>query len=161
MVNQLGLWSPINIALFFLRAFSALALIYYQGLTQLIQGWNFVWHNSSWPLVDYFSQSHSVPVSTVFALLTAVFYFFAPMLLMLGFLTRFSAAAIFIGLVATLNMGFEQVLSSSLHTQTLVIYFVVSLFLMITGGGAFSIDRLFVRKKTRRTASSVSNGLYA
>jgi len=161
MANQLGLWSPVNIAIFLLRVFSALALIYYQGFTQLTQGWSFVWQGGSWPLVDYFAQSHSVPVSTFFAVLTAVFYFFAPFLLLVGFLTRFSAAAIFIGLVATLNMGFEQVLSSSLHTQTMVIYFVVTLFLMITGGGGFSLDRLFMRKKPRRVASSVSNGLYA
>lgn len=162
MATQYGaIWAPSNIGIFLLRILTGAALIYYQGATQVTKAWNYIWEGGSWPMLDHMLQSYAFPVALTFAILTAICYFFGPVLLALGFLTRFSGAAIFIGLVATLNMGIDHIVSTSMHTQTLAIYLVVSLFFVLHGGGALAMDRLFVRRRPRRAVTEVRDGVYA
>lgn len=147
----------LQISLCTLRASSALALIYYQGWEQFTRGWNFIWSGTRWNLVDHFSKAHPVPVAVLLASLTAAFFFLSPLLLMMGFLTRVNALLIFLGLLLTLDAGLDGVLSTSLHTQTLVLYLLITLFFIVNGGGMVSMDRLFGRRRGR---SRTAGGLY-
>jgi len=137
--------------MFLLRIFSGLTLIYYQGSTQFSKGWAYLWGGASWELVDYFVnvEKQSVPVAVFLSILTAVFYFFSPLLLTIGFLSRLSALVIFIGLIVTLSLqdGFMTSLSSTLNSQSLVLYFLICIFFILNGGGMMAVDRLFDRRR--------------
>jgi len=140
-----------------LRVLSGLALIYYQGWDQFSKGWRFLWSDERWMLVEHFRAEHSPPVAVLFAFGTAVFYFVSPLFLMIGFLTRINALLIFVGLLITLNANLDGVLSTSLHTQTMVLYFLITLFFGVNGGGMIAADRLFDRSRGRFRAAG---GLY-
>jgi uncharacterized membrane protein YphA (DoxX/SURF4 family) len=144
--------------MFLLRCLSGLALIYYQGWTQVVFGWNYLWHQQAWPLVQHFTEHNPLPFAVVLSWMTAVFFFLSPLLLALGFLTRLNALLIFVGLIIALNADLDRVLSTSLHTQTVVLYFLVSLFFLLNGGGLLAFDRLFDRRRGRIRQAG---GLYA
>ncbi|MEM7011723.1 MAG: DoxX family protein [Verrucomicrobiota bacterium] len=145
--------------MFVLRFLSGVALVYYQGWKQLQQGWGYLWSDGKWELVDHFvARGQGTPVSMLFAILVAVFYFVSPVLLMLGFLTRLSALVIFIGIMVTINLGLQGVISTSLHSQTTALYLLVCVFFILNGGGIIAVDRLFDR---RRGKQRQAGGLYA
>jgi uncharacterized membrane protein YphA (DoxX/SURF4 family) len=139
----------VHFSLFLLRSLTGLALIYYQGWNQVVFGWKFLWDQHPWPLVEHFQGTQPLLVAVLFSWLTAVFFFLAPLLLMVGFLTRLSAVLIFLGLVLALNADLDGVISPSLHTQTVVLYFLITLFFILNGGGAVAMDRLFDRHRGR------------
>lgn len=132
-----------------LRILSGLALVYYQGWEQFFRGWQYLWAGSRWKLLDHFTAEHPVPVAAAFAFATAVFFFVSPVLLMVGFLTRLNAMLIFMGLVLALDKDLNGVLSSTLHTQTMVLYLLITLFFVINGGGLIAADRLFDQRRSR------------
>jgi len=132
-----------------LRCLSGLALIYYQGWNQVVFGWNYLWHQRQWPLVQHFLEHNPLPLAVILSWLTAVFFFLSPLLLAIGFLTRLNALMIFLGLIMALNANLDRVLSTSLHTQTVVLYFLISLFFILNGGGLLAADRMFDRQRGR------------
>ena len=135
--------------MFLLRCLSGLALIYYQGWTQVIYGWHYLWNQQSWPLVQHFTEHNPLPLAVILSWMTAVFFFLSPLLLALGFLTRLNAMLIFAGLIMALNANLDRVLSTSLHTQTVFLYFLLTLFFFLNGGGLLAMDRLFDRQRGR------------
>jgi uncharacterized membrane protein YphA (DoxX/SURF4 family) len=147
MSNVSGSTPRVHLSLFCLRVFSGLALIYYQGWEQFHQGWNYLWKSTRWRLLDHFSVGHPVPVAVVFAFVTAGFFFVSPVLLVVGFLTRVNALLIFLGLLLTLDKGLNEVLSTSLHTQTMVLYLLIMFFYFVNGGGLLAADRLFDQRR--------------
>ncbi len=145
----------VHLSMFVLRFFAGTALIYYQGWEQLVRGWNFVWHQQPWPLVDQFEQP--LQIAVLFSWLTAVFYALSPLMLALGFLTRLNALLIFAGILFTLSADLEKVLSPSLQSQTVVLYLIVLFFFICNGGGMIAADRLFDRRRGRMKKAG---GLY-
>lgn len=148
----------VHVSMCGLRVSTGLALIYYQGWEQFSQGWSYLWSNTPWKLVNHFSAGHPVPVAAAFAFVTAGFFFLSPLLLMLGFLTRLNALLIFLGLLLCLDRNLNSVLSTSLHTQTLALYLLVTLFFFVNGGGMLAADRVF---DSRRGRSRTAGGLYS
>lgn len=153
MSDASGSLPLVHLSMFGLRVLSGLALVYYQGWEQFSQGWRYLWAGARWQLLDHFSSGHPVPVAAVFAFATAVFFFVSPILLMVGFLTRINALLIFVGLVLALDKDLNGVLSSTLHTQTMALYLLITLFFCINGGGLIGADRLFEQRRgrTRKT----------
>jgi uncharacterized membrane protein YphA (DoxX/SURF4 family) len=142
-----------------LRAGTGLALIYYQGWAQVRGGWAYLWSNQPWPLVQHFvGRDNAVPLAVVLSWLVSVFFFLSPLFLALGFLTRLNAFLIFCGLILALAADLDGVLSSSLHTQTVAVYFLVSWFFILNGGGWTAADRLFDRRRGRLRRAE---GLYS
>ncbi len=139
----------VHLSLFLLRSLTGLALIYYQGWNQVVFGWNFLWHQRTWPLVQHFQVNNPLPFAVVLSWMTAVFFFLSPLLLAIGFLTRLNASLIFLGLLLALNADLDRVISTSLHTQTVVLYFLITLFFVLNGGGLLAADRLFDRHRGR------------
>jgi len=140
----------IHLSMGLLRAGTGLALIYYQGWTQVRSGWAYLWNNQPWPLVQHFvGREHAVPFAVMLAWLVSTFFFLSPLLLALGFLTRLNALLIFCGLVLALSADLDGVLSTSLYSQTVFVYFLVSLFFILNGGGWTAADRLFDRRRGR------------
>ncbi|MEM0969897.1 MAG: hypothetical protein AAGJ31_11140, partial [Verrucomicrobiota bacterium] len=106
--------------------------------------------------VTHFQSEHVVPVAVAFSMMTAVFYFFSPLLLAVGFLTRMNAIFIFCGLLVTLNADLDGVLSTSLHSQTIFIYLLITVLYAVHGGGMMAADRFFDRRRGRlRRAGSL------
>ena len=170
-MNQVGPWPIVHLSMFLLRCFSGVALIYYQGWTQVRYGWSYIWKGDSWPLLIHFQQTgdgYSTPVALLFAILIAVFFFFSPLLYTIGFLTRFNAASIFVGIVVALNLGIHNYLFNQVSLEAaakvqavqevIVLYFLISLFFMLNGGGMLAADRLFDRRRGR---NKTAGGLYA
>jgi uncharacterized membrane protein YphA (DoxX/SURF4 family) len=139
----------VHLSMFLLRSLTGLALIYYQGWNQVVFGWNFLWHQRTWPLVQHFQANNPLPMAVVLSWMTAVFFFLSPLLLAIGFLTRLSASMIFVGLLLALNADLDRVISTSLHTQTVVLYFLITLFFVLNGGGLVAADRIFDRHRGR------------
>ena len=149
----------VHVSMLLLRFVSGAALIFYQGWLQVQQGWGYLWKDGSWELVNHFTEKgHGVPVAVLFSILVAIFYFFSPVLLMLGFLTRLSALIILIGLIVTMNLGLQGIISTSLHSQTMALYLLISLFFVLNGGGMLALDRVFDRRRGKRRQAG---GLYA
>ncbi|MFT5470559.1 MAG: putative membrane protein YphA (DoxX/SURF4 family) [Verrucomicrobiales bacterium] len=151
----------VHFCMLILRFFSGLALITYQGWRQVQEGWAYLWHNGSWGLVDHFNtDGKSTAIAVFYSVLVAVFYFFSPFLLMIGFLTRLSALIILVGLMVTLNLGLDKdgLISTSLHSQTMALYLLIGVFFVLNGGGVLAIDRLFDRRRGKKRQAG---GLYA
>lgn len=151
----------VHLSMFVLRFFSGLALIYYQGWTQVVAGWNYLFTERQsvdgaevtrvgWALVQSFqAQGKTLPSAVSWAWMVAVFFFFCPLLLSLGFLSRLSALLIFVGVVMALGMDLDAVLSDSFRDQTVVLYLLIMVFFIFNGGGLLAADRLFDRRRGR------------
>lgn len=159
MGSQSGPLPLVHFSMLLLRIVSGLALIVYQGWLQVQQGWDYLWHDGKWELVQHFAErGHGTPMAIFYSILVAIFYFFSPVLLTLGFLTRLSALVILIGLIVTLNLGIQGAISTSLHSQTVALYLLICLFFILNGGGVLALDRFFDR---RRGKERQAGGLYA
>lgn len=151
----------VHLSMFLLRFCAGLALVIYQGWRQVQQMWAYLWQGGQWNLVDHFNtDGKSTAIALLYSILVAVFYFFSPVLLMLGFLTRLSALLILIGLLMTLNLNlhFDNLISTSLHSQTMALYLLICLFFVLNGGGMIAVDRLFDRRRGKKRQAG---GLYA
>ncbi len=136
-----------------------MALIYYQGWTQVVAGWNYLFTvrregddviRVGWPLVKSFQeQGKTLPESVGWAWMVAAFFFLAPLMLSIGFLTRLSALLIFIGVVMALALNLDSVLSPSFRDQTVMLYLLIMLFFISNGGGLVAADRMFDRRRGR------------
>jgi len=128
-----------------LRLVSAFCLIYFQAWDQIKMAWAFVWEKVPWELVDQLTAA-SFPAPTILAPLLIFLLLVVAVALGFGFLSRIVSlmGVLICGLVLTTKLE----LSSTLTSQTLVLYCSVLLVLVFAGGGRISLDTLLTRRKT-------------
>lgn len=142
-------WSPgtviRDICLLLLRAASSLALVYFHGWRNALEGWEFIWRKTDWPLLEVVTgHGFPWPVAVTIALVPAVLLCCA--FLLLGILTRIGAGIMlgFTLVAAPLYPGYPDLL------QAFTLYGVIFLVLVLAGPGHLSLDGLVARRRVRR-----------
>lgn len=127
-----------------LRLATAFCLIYFQAWDQIKMAWAFVWEKVPWTLVDQMSAA-TFPAPTILAPLLIFLLMVAATALGFGFLSRM------VSLIGVLICGIVLIaqleLSSTLSSQTLILYCSILLVLVFAGGGRISLDALLTRRK--------------
>lgn len=128
-----------------LRLATAFCLIYFQAWAQIKMAWAFVWEKAPWQLVDQMSAA-SFPAPNILAPLLISLLLLVGIALGFGFLCRI------VSLIGVLLCGLVLVtqleLSSTLSSQTLVLYCSIFLVIIFAGGGRISLDSLLTQRKT-------------
>ncbi len=127
-----------------LRLATAFCLIYFQAWDQIKMAWAFVWEKVPWTLVDQMSAA-SFPTPNILAPLLIF------LLMVVGFALGFGFLSRIISLIGVLLCGLVLVaqleLSTSLTSQTLILYCSILLVMVFAGGGRISLDALLTRRK--------------
>ncbi len=131
----------VDLALLVLRLVSGILMVTLHGWGKVLGIINFL-SGKEWKFVNVVS-SIGFPVPGLFAILAGFTEFVSSLLIILGFFTRVNAvllsSVMLVAVFYNLKFGYPYELS--------LLYLVVFLFLALTGGGKYSLDNYFLKKK--------------
>jgi len=124
-----------------LRIGAGLVLLIRHGWSSLLEAYQFVWNETPWNWITVFAEE-GVPLPGFAAPAAALFIFLVALFWIVGFLTRLSSAAM-ISLVVPALLYAEG--DYPVFSELCWLYLLISFSLLISGSGAFSLDRLLKR----------------
>ena len=129
-------YAAANIGHLFLRISVGLMIFYIHGWHKL-EGWiAYLRHGTPWKLAEEVAGMH-VPAPLASAVAATFVQFICPLFVVVGLFTRINATL----LSAALGGAILQNLLAGRDPQLAILYTVVAVTLIFTGGGTFSIDR--------------------
>ncbi|NNE90317.1 MAG: DoxX family membrane protein [Verrucomicrobiales bacterium] len=139
--------SPSDLWIFLIRFFTGYPMIHYQAWKHARTGWDYMWQKTNWTVHDQMvnlgaSSPGPMAVLLIFFLLTSSFG------IVIGFLTRINSILLLVCLGVVLIAPVE--LSTTLTSQTLLLYLGLCLTLIVAGGGFFSLDTLLTSRRRKR-----------
>ncbi len=127
---------------FILRVSAGLMIFYIHGWHKL-EGWLAYQQNGTpWKLAEEVAAMH-FPAPIASALAATLVQFLSSLLLIVGCLTRINSTL----LVGVLGVAIVQNLLASRDPQLAILYTLVVLALALMGGGRFSVDAWFIRRR--------------
>ncbi|MFN4244804.1 MAG: DoxX family protein [Brevinematia bacterium] len=131
----------IDLGVLILRVITGMLMVMLHGWGKILGVVGFL-SGKEWKFVNVVS-SLGFPVPGLFAILAGVVEFFSSILVILGILTRVNAGLLsFVMLVAVYYNT-----KTGASYELALIYFVIFLCLILIGGGKYSLDRYFLKKK--------------
>lgn len=131
----------------FLRLGAGLTLLYLHVWNQAPQAYHFMWHGQAWDLVDTVKKS-GVPFPAVLTVGAEIITLLVALSWILGFATRFFSFLFLPVLLGALWVSNKA--SATNGAEVCLLYFFISLALLIHGSGRISLDSLFQRRRTKR-----------
>ncbi len=138
-----------------LRLIAGISLLYLHGWTAAHDAWQHLWHRAEWDAIPYLEQA-SLPMPRVLALTAAGVTTFTGVSWILGFATRF-ASFIFLPIALGALLVANKMTATVEHSyaaETAVLYFLISLTLLVNGSGWFSVDAIFNAARNRGKGTS-------
>jgi uncharacterized membrane protein YphA (DoxX/SURF4 family) len=130
-----------------LRVGAGLTLLYLHVWHQTQLAFQFVWNRKTWEAVDTIKKS-GLPFATVLAVGSELVALLVALSWILGFATRFFS---FLFLPVMLGALWVANKSGEINGAELcLLYFFISLALVIHGSGWFSLDTAFGRRRSKR-----------
>lgn len=133
-----------NVSLFVLRIGIGLILFILHGLSEATAAWKFIWGKESWQLFDQLTEM-ALPFPAIIATTTAIILTVFPASIFAGFLSRISSAALIVFLLVVL-VGAPPV-ENLISEETILLYIIALLAILLSGSGSFSIDAIFSRNR--------------
>lgn len=139
----------VNLGLLVMRAAMVFLLIYFELWIHLGKAWQNIWNEKPWGLVDEF-EILELPLPVALSVVTILGSLLVAIGILLGFLCRInSAILIFIlGFLLAVNVR----TSDNLTPETIVLYVIILVTLLIIGPGRFSLDHFLTEQRIRRKA---------
>lgn len=136
-----------------IRLLVAVPMFFYQAKLQTAQAWIYLWDQKVWPLLEAMKEMN-LPQPTVTATVLIFVMLFAPIGILIGFLTRVNAVLLMLATAYFFLSGLP--LSDYLSGQTYVLYLGLCAVLVLCGPGAFSMDAAFgfLRRRRRQRKNS-------
>ena len=130
-----------------LRIASAGVLLYLHTWQQAQSGWFYLWHQKPWDLPLLVAKVQ-FPYPDALAIAAALIAFTVTVSWLLGFLTRLFSV-LFIPVLLGVLLGANR-LEEYAAAEAAMLYVFISLTLVISGSGWFSVDKLFVMNRNPR-----------
>ena len=127
-----------------LRIASGAVLLYLHTWHHAVSGWHFLWHQQPWELPALLAKAQ-FSYSSALAIAGTAVAFSVTVSWVLGFLTRLFSAlfiAVLLGALLACNR-----LEEHAGAETAMLYLLISVTLVVTGSGWFSVDTLFVMSR--------------
>jgi len=142
----------VNFGLFVLRAAAVCLLIYFEIWIHLGKAWGNIWNEEPWGLVDQF-RVLSLPVPELLSVVVILGALIVSLGILLGFLCRVNATILIVILGFLLISTVKT--SDNLSAETIVLYVIVLITLLITGPGGWSLDHYLAEQRFRRLENRV------
>jgi uncharacterized membrane protein YphA (DoxX/SURF4 family) len=123
-----------------LRLIGGICLLYLHGWTAATEGWRHLWNGAPWDAIGLLEKA-AMPWPRVMAIAAAAITAFTGASWIVGFATRF-ASIIFLPVVLGALLVANRA-GQNYAAESCVLYFLISLTLLVNGSGWFSIDALF------------------
>jgi len=130
----------------FLRAGGGLMIFYIHGLHKLEGGIAFLHDGTSWKLLEEVSGMHG-PAPLATAWVATIIQLVCPLFIAAGLFTRINAAL----LAGALGGAVLQNVLASRDPQLAILYTLVVVTFVFTGGGKFSLDEKLIPKRDSRS----------
>jgi uncharacterized membrane protein YphA (DoxX/SURF4 family) len=128
------------------RLIGGISLLYLHGWTAAYDAWRHLWHSVPWGAIEYL-QNASLPWPRVLALAAAGISFFTGASWILGFATRFASFIFLPVVLGALLVANRNELNYA--AESCVLYFIISITLLVNGSGWFSVDAIFNAARNR------------
>jgi putative oxidoreductase len=130
-----------NWALLLLRVGAGLMLAILHGWSKIQGAYGMLADGEAWKHVDTVIKI-GLPAPKIMAVCSALAEFLGGILLAVGFLTPLGAAAVAINMGVAVGLH----LSGDMRLELAAMYLLVAVYVMVRGGGRFSIDGVIWRK---------------
>jgi uncharacterized membrane protein YphA (DoxX/SURF4 family) len=130
-----------------LRVGAGLTLLYLHVWHQAQQAFRYVWYRQAWDVVDVVKKS-GLPLASVLAVGGIVISLLVALSWILGFATRFFSLLFLPVMLGALWIANKTAELNG--AEVCLLYFFISVALLVHGSGRISLDALFRRRRSRR-----------
>jgi uncharacterized membrane protein YphA (DoxX/SURF4 family) len=135
-----------------MRLIGGICLLYLHGWTAATDAWHHLWHFAPWDAIAYLEKAR-LPWPRVLSLAAAGITFFTGASWILGFATRFASLIFLPVILGALLVANRNELNYA--AESCVLYFLISLTLLVNGSGWFSVDAIFNAARNRTKAKGL------